>query len=709
MRMPPPAARLRRSLLTPLLLCCCCFAAWSPPAAHALPLCTDGRAPVPLNRTLAFCSAYGGAAGGGGSSCCDAAADAALRKRFSAMNISDAPCAGVVKSVLCAECSPFSAELFNSSSKIQMVPLLCNYTSSASSAQSKDSTQDYCKLVWETCENVTIVNSPFQPVLKGSARQPSSSSKLTDVWRSENDFCTSFGGTSRDQSLCFNGNAVFFNTTDPSPTPKGICLERIGNGSYLNMAPHPDGSNRVFLSSQAGKIWLASIPEQGSGGTLQYDEANPFLDLTDEVHLDSQFGLMGIAFHPKFATNGRFFVSYNCDRTQSPNCAGRCSCNSGANCDPSKLGPDNGAQPCQYQVVVSEYSAKVSSPTVSEATSANPSEVRRIFTMGLPYTAHHGGQILFGPADGYLYLMMGDGGSKGDPFNFSQNKKSLLGKIMRLDIDSTQSQSQTINQSLWGNYSIPKDNPFTDDSDLLPEIWALGFANPWRCSFDSERPSYFYCGDVGQDAYEEVDLITKGGNYGWRAYEGPYIYHPEQSPGGNTSLDSINAIFPVMGYDHSTVNKDIGSASITGGYVYRASADPCLYGRYLYTDLYSSLMWTGTETPEGSGNYTSAVLPLSCSKNSPIACESATGSTDPLLGYIFSFGQDNGKDIFVLASKGVYRIVRPSLCGYTCAAEKPETNNNGTTPAGSSSSAPATRLGKSVAVALALVVCALYS
>lgn len=291
MSRPPIAARVRRSLF--LLLCCCCLAAWSPPAVRALPLCTDGRAPVPLNRTLGFCSAYGGDSSSR-SSCCDAAADSALRKRFVAMNISDAACAGVVKSVLCAECNPFSAELFNSSSKIQMVPLLCNYTSSASSAQSKDSTQDYCKLVWETCKNVTIVNSPFQPPLQGSAKLPSSSSKLTDVWQSEDEFCTSFGGSSGDQSLCFNGNAVFFNSTEPSPTPKGICLERIGNGSFLNMAPHPDGSNRVFLSSQAGKIWLATIPEQGSRGTLQYDEENPFLDITDEVHHDSQFGLMGV-------------------------------------------------------------------------------------------------------------------------------------------------------------------------------------------------------------------------------------------------------------------------------------------------------------------------------------------------------------------------------------------------------------------------------
>lgn len=136
--------------------------------------------------------------------------------------------------------------------------------------------------------------------------------------------------------------------------------------------------------------------------------------------------------------------------------------------------------------------------------------------------------------------------------------------------------------------------------------------------------------------------------------------------------------------------------------------------RYLYTDLYSSLMWTGTEAPEGSGNYTSAVKPVSCSKASPIGCESVAGSTDPLLGYVFSFGEDSRKDVFVLASKGVYRVVRPSLCGYTCPAERPATDN-GTAPGpgGPSSGAPAaTRLGRSVAavavaVALALIPCVL--
>ncbi|KAL1541560.1 hipl1 protein [Salvia divinorum] len=185
------------------------------------------------------------------------------------------------------------------------------------------------------------------------------------------------------------------------------------------MVGHPDGSNRAFFSNQQGKIWLATIPSQGSGGVLELDEATPFLDLTDEVHFDSEFGLLGIAFHPKFTENGRFFASFNCDKAKWPACAGRCTCNSDVKCDPSKLNPENGANPCQFQSVIAEFTAN---GTASQPSLANPLEVRRIFTMGLPFTSHHAGQILFGPEDGHLYFMMGDGGgARGDPFNFAQN------------------------------------------------------------------------------------------------------------------------------------------------------------------------------------------------------------------------------------------------------------------------------------------------
>nr|XP_010934011.1 HIPL1 protein [Elaeis guineensis] len=641
------------------------------PGYSALPLCTDSRAPVTLKKPLSFCS-YNG------SSCCNATDDSALEKQFKSMNISNSACAAVVKSILCTKCDPFSAELFNIKQKIQTVPVLCNSTASTNSTLSKESTTDFCTQVWDTCKDVPVWNSPF-------AGLPVSSSKLTDIWQSKSDFCTAFGGSSGDESVCFDGKSVSFNSTTDSATPKGLCLERIGNGSYIDMVAHPDGSNRVFFANQAGKIWLATVPEQGSGGTLELDESNPFLDLTDEVHVDTQLGLMSLAFHPNFTTNGRFFVSYNCDKVQSASCSGRCSCNSDVGCDPSKLGSDNGAQPCQYQNVVAEYTANGSSSTPSTATSANPSEVRRIFTMGLPFTSHHGGQILFGPVDGYLYFMMGDGGNKGDPFNFAQNKKSLLGKIMRLDVNNIPSQKEISDLGLWGNYSTPKDNPSVDDSELQPEIWALGLRNPWRCSFDLERPSYFFCADVGEDTYEEVDLITKGGNYGWRVYEGPDLFHPTWTPGGNTSLSSINPIFPIMGYTHSDVNTNVGSASIIGAFVYRSMTDPCMYGRYLYADLYAGAMWAGTEVPESSGNYSSARIPFSCAKDSPIPCDTVAGSPLPSVGYIYSFGEDNNKDVFVLTTKGVYRVVRPSRCHYVCSKET--TTDTGTPSPGPSSSA----------------------
>lgn len=150
-------------------------------------------------------------------------------------------------------------------------------------------------------------------------------------------------------------------TNSTKSVPTGMCLEKIANGSYLDMVAHTDGSNRAFFSNQKGQIWLATIPEFGSGRGLDLDESNPFLDLTDEVHFDTQFGLMSIALHPNFAQNGRFFASFNCDKTQTPSCAGRCACNSDVNCDPSKLGSDTPAQPCQYQSVVAEYSANVTS------------------------------------------------------------------------------------------------------------------------------------------------------------------------------------------------------------------------------------------------------------------------------------------------------------------------------------------------------------
>ncbi|PNT62690.1 HIPL1 protein isoform X1 [Brachypodium distachyon] len=629
--------------------------------ARSLPLCTDMRAPVVLNVTLKFCRNDAG----GSSSCCDAAADAALQAQFDAMDVkpADGECARLVKSILCSKCNLFSADLFDIGSMRRTVPLLCSSFSAQDSSQHKHPTHnngDYCGQVWKYCKSTAMSNSPFRPFAWRKVGLIGSSSMLTDFWQSEKDFCGSLSDTPKNQLVCFNGHGVSFNTRrNSSPAPNGICLEKISNGTYLNMVAHPDGSSKAFFCRQDGKIWLATVPEQGTRDSLQLDETIPFLDLATEGHLSSELGLVGVAFHPDFVNNGRFFVSYICDGTQSSNCAGRCSCDREVGCDPSKLRPDNGVVPCRYQLLISEYSAKGSSSSFSEATYADPSEVRRVFSMGLPYVSNHAGQLLFGPTDGYLYFFTGHGGIRGDPFNFSQNGKSLLGKVLRLDIDELPEMNEVSNKSLWGNYTIPKDNPHTGDSNLQPEIWALGLENPWRCSFDSLRPFHLYCADDGQEQYKVVDLISKGGNYGWSgAYKDQDVHYPPWASQGTKPTNGI--IFPIMGYKVPSTTE---SAAIVGGHVYRGSADPCLYGRYLFADMYSSAMWTGTVNTDGSGKYTSASIPLSCSEKTPLPCDD---STDSPLGPIFSFGQDNKQDGFILVSQGVYRIVQPSLCDYVC-------------------------------------------
>ncbi|KAH9323003.1 hypothetical protein KI387_017642, partial [Taxus chinensis] len=620
--------------------------------------------PQPSVSPLSFCSEDGYEKKG----CCSRQDDMNLSSKFESMNVSNSECAAFIKQILCAECDQFAADLFQIQLQEQhVVPVLCNSTVGTNSSVNGTIVKSYCSQVWDACQNVSIVNSPFAPFLKGGALgspMNMTHAKLTELWQSKSDFCAAFGGTIIDGVSCFNGNVFVPNVTQDDSSIEGVCLERIGDQTYLNMVPHPDGSNRVFLASQAGQVWLATLPENSSGKQLILNKSSPFIDISEQVVFNAELGLLGLAFHPNFVNNGRFFVSFNCDKTENLNCVGRCACNSDVGCDPSQLVTSSGTTPCQYHSVIAEYSVNDTSTSPSQATFAKPTEIRRIFTMGLPYDTHHAGQILFGPTDKYLYFMMGDGGSSGDPYNFAQNKKSLLGKIMRLDVDNIPSAEKIDATGLWGNYSIPSDNPYVQADGWQPEIWALGLRNPWRCSFDSLNPTYFFCGDVGEDVYEEVDLVTKGGNYGWRVYEGNNLYNPPSSVGGNTSASSIQPIFPVMGYYHNSISQQEGSASITGGYLSRSNEDPCLYGRYLYADLYAANMWADIENPVGSGNFSSTNVAFNCSAKSPIPCSYAAENKYPTLNYIFSFGEDNREDVYVLAKTGVYRVVHPGDCNY---------------------------------------------
>lgn len=298
-----------------------------------------------------------------------------------------------------------------------------------------------------------------------------------------------------------------------------------------------DGTGRLFVVEQGGKIWVVE-----DGQKLE----TPFLDVTALVSPEAttpagytERGLLGLAFHPDYAENGVFFINYT---DVSGNTA------------------------------IVRYEVSADQPNV-----ANPDSATVILTVQQPYANHNGGHLIFGP-DGYLYIGMGDGGSQGDPQGNAQNLGSYLGKILRIDIDDES-----------GLYGIPTDNPFVGRDDALPEIWAYGLRNPWRFNFDRETGD-LWIGDVGGSAWEEVDYQPAdwpgGANYGWNRMEGMH-----ETGAGSVPAD---AVLPVAEYGH-----DMG-ISISGGTVYRGEAIPALQGVYLYSDFGSGLIWTVVPTGSGS-------------------------------------------------------------------------------------------------------------
>lgn len=299
-----------------------------------------------------------------------------------------------------------------------------------------------------------------------------------------------------------------------------------------------DGSNRLFVVEQKGIISV--FPNNSS-----VNSKKTFLDIIDRVSSGGEMGLLGLAFHPNYKSNGYFYVNYT---TNSPS----------------------------RRTIVSRF--KVG----SNADLADKSSEITLLEITQPYSNHNGGQITFGP-DGFLYISLGDGGSGGDPQNNAQNLQSLLGKILRIDVDKTDSGK---------NYSIPTDNPFKGNtSGNREEIYAYGLRNVWRFSFDSATKE-LWGADVGQNAWEEIDIITKGGNYGWRCYEGLHTYNTAQ-------CNSNNYIKPIIEYGHNSE----GGFSITGGFVYRGSKVPELYGKYIYADFVSSHIWS-LEKKDGKVNNT---------------------------------------------------------------------------------------------------------
>ena len=321
------------------------------------------------------------------------------------------------------------------------------------------------------------------------------------------------------------------------------------------MSEAPDGSGRFFIVYQKGKIVVVKKSSDGS-------DAKTFLDIEDRnPYFANEDGLMSIAFHPGFKTNSLFYIYYN-----------------------QKNPADQNKQPQNYpyRSVVSEFKVSATDPD-----QADMGTERIILEVPQPFWNHKGGELLFGP-DGYLYLGLGDGGMGNDPFGSGQSTATLLAKMLRIDVNSTSTFGKGLHQQQL-QYSIPSDNPFAKEPDMggvgeaRKEIFAYGLRNPWRYSFDRANGA-LWVGDVGQDLWEEVDIVTNGGNYGWSVREGAHHFKP--GPVGAQYVD------PVMEYTHQPNLQAEGmfpdhptGNCVIGGYVYRGKQFPALTGIYIYADF----------------------------------------------------------------------------------------------------------------------------
>ncbi len=366
--------------------------------------------------------------------------------------------------------------------------------------------------------------------------------------------------------LACSGGGVGSNVGPPLPD-SGLALVVVAHGLQNPLLlTSPAGDGRLFVVEQAGRIRVVR------DGQLR---PAPFLDVTDLVSAGGERGLLGLTFHPQYASNGWFFINYT-DR--------------------------NG----NTQVVRYTVSAD---PDVADRGSEQV-----ILTVAQPYGNHNGGHVAFGP-DGMLYVGMGDGGSANDPHGHGQNPATLLGALLRLNVDTGDP------------YAVPADNPFVRRQDAAPEIWATGLRNPWRFSFDRET-GLLFIGDVGQNAWEEIDVMpaaAAGVNYGWDVMEGT---HCLASP----VCDRAGLTLPLVDYGHDD------GCSVIGGYVYRGAAMPAVHGHYFYADWCQGWVRSFRVRDGGVSQHT----------------EWEVGD----VGNVLSFGEDAAGELYLLSQNGtVYRFV----------------------------------------------------
>ncbi len=411
----------------------------------------------------------------------------------------------------------------------------------------------------------------------------------------------------------------------------------------------PDGSGRLFIVDQTGQIWIRT-----TDGSLL---AEPFLDVQDRmVEINPGYderGLLGLAFHPDYASNGRFFVYYSAPLRDSA--------------------PDD----WDHTSHLSEFHVSHHDPNVADAAS----EIV-LMEVDQPQSNHDGGTLAFGPMDGYLYISLGDGGGRDDEgtghvddwyaFNTGGNgqdiEQNLLGSILRIDVNGA------------SPYEVPADNPFVGILDSYTEQYAYGFRNPFRFSFDMGGDHAMYVGDAGQDMYEEVNIVGAGGNYGWNVKEGTHCFDaanptspPDSCPdvvGAGHPLEGAPLLDPVIEFLNSNQEGGLGLA-VVGGYVYRGTLLPELDGYYVFgswsrgvdeTSLLGGGLWVADSSQPATGLWNFEALTVA---------GDADGQLDP---YLLSFAQDQSGEVYVLTTEAigpegdsgnVYRLAPPDETAVT--------------------------------------------
>jgi glucose/arabinose dehydrogenase len=399
-----------------------------------------------------------------------------------------------------------------------------------------------------------------------------------------------------------------------------VGLELVADGLTQPLAlVSPPADGRRFIVEQTGRIRIL----MADGRLL----AEPFLDVSErlvdlEPDLDER-GLLGLAFHPRFADNGRFYVHYS-----------------------APLRPDAARPDWNHTSHISEFRVALGTPN-----RADPKSERVLLRIDQPLRFHNGGTLAFGP-DGHLYIALGDGGDRyvfgeGEvPEGNAQATDRLLGKILRIDVSGHP-------------YLIPDDNPFVGQHRYRPEIWALGLRNPYRCTFDAGGEVGLICGDVGEAAYEEIDVIHAGGNYGWPIREGRSCFWPHGMTETPASCRSEGLIEPVAELGNCSFTEPCHGRAIIGGYLYRGTALPALSGRYVFGDWSAVMDDLGPSlyvaTPSGNGT--------------PWPFEPLEVAGPDFHNLVLGFGEDAKRELYVLGSTAVaprgregrvYKIVPPA-------------------------------------------------